>query len=100
MILIANVTVVLMLILLFRFMENLQTEVLELEFNEFARGMQTITEEEFAHILLRYTILSKEEHQEYIQRLRERIPHSKVKLVKWRHWETAFVIRFLAARGG
>ena len=60
------------------FMENLQTEVLELEFNEFAKGMPTITEEEFAYILLRYTILSKDEHREYIQRLRERIPHSKV----------------------
>lgn len=59
-------------------MENLQTEVLELEFNEFARGMPTITEEEFAKVLLRYTILSKEEHEEYLSRLRQRIPHAMV----------------------
>ena len=62
----------------FSFMENLQTEVLELEFNEFAKGMPTITEEEFAYILLRYTILSKDDHCEYIDRLKQRIPHSKV----------------------
>ena len=62
----------------FSFMENLQTEVLELEFNEFAKGMPTITEEEFAYILLRYTILSKDDHREYIDRLKQRIPHSKV----------------------
>ena len=38
-----------------KFMENLQTEVLELEFNEFSRGFETISEEDFARILLRYT---------------------------------------------
>jgi len=57
-----------------RFMDNLQTEVLELEYNEFSRGMQSISEEEFAKILLRYTILSDEEHEEYLQRLKERVP--------------------------
>ncbi len=61
-------------------MENIQTEMLELEFNEFARGMPTITEEEFANVLLRYTILSKDDQNEYIKRLRERIPHVKVNL--------------------
>ena len=60
-------------------MENLQCEVLELEFNEFSRGMATITEEEFAHILLRYTILTHEEKEEYMERLRQRIPESKVR---------------------
>ena len=69
-------------------MENLQTEVLELEFNEFAKGMPTITEEEFAYILLRYTILSKDEHREYIQRLIERIPHSKVKITSRKQFWT------------
>ena len=59
-------------------MENLQIEVLELEFNEFSRGMPTITEEEFAHILLHYTILTPEETEEYLERLRQRIPESKV----------------------
>ena len=36
-------------------MNNLQSEVMELEFNEFARGKWRITELEFAEMLLRYT---------------------------------------------
>uniref|UniRef100_A0A6I8P9Y7 Mitochondrial calcium uptake family member 3 n=1 Tax=Ornithorhynchus anatinus TaxID=9258 RepID=A0A6I8P9Y7_ORNAN len=39
----------------YRFMDNLQTEVLEIEFLSYSRGMNTISEEDFAHILLRYT---------------------------------------------
>lgn len=38
-------------------MENLQTEVLELEFLEFSKGLNTISELDFAKILLRYTQL-------------------------------------------
>ena len=38
-------------------MENLQTEVLEMEFQEFAKGANTINEIDFARILLRYTHL-------------------------------------------
>ena len=56
-------------------MDNLQTEVLELEFLEFSHGMPVITEEEFARVLLRYTMLKKEAHDKYLQRLRHRIPH-------------------------
>lgn len=63
-----------------RFMDNLQTEVLELEFLEFSHGMPTIKEEEFARILLRYTILTKEEHEKYLERLRKRITHEQVSL--------------------
>jgi len=57
-----------------KFMENLQTEVLELEFQEFSRGFETISEEDFAKILLRYTHLHASDYDVYIQRLRERIP--------------------------
>ena len=59
-------------------MDNLQTEVLELEFSEFSRGMKTITEAEFAQILLRYTILTAEEHEEYLQRLNSRVTEIQV----------------------
>lgn len=38
-------------------MDNLQTEVLELEFYEFSKGNIAITEVDFAKILLRYTYL-------------------------------------------
>lgn len=41
----------------FSFMENLQTEVLEMEFQQFAKGGDTISEMDFAKILLRYTHL-------------------------------------------
>lgn len=45
------------LFLLLSFMENLQTEVLEMEFQQFAKGGDTISEMDFAKILLRYTHL-------------------------------------------
>ncbi|CAF3704603.1 unnamed protein product [Adineta steineri] len=38
-----------------RFMENLQLEVLEIEFNEFSHGFKTISDLDFTEILLRYT---------------------------------------------
>lgn len=44
-----------------KFMENLQTEVLELEFSEFSKGLPTISETDFAKILLRYTYLDTDE---------------------------------------
>ena len=44
-----------------RFMENLQSEVLELEFHEFSKGHKTISEVDFAKILLRYTYLDTDE---------------------------------------
>ncbi|XP_030836421.1 calcium uptake protein 3, mitochondrial isoform X4 [Strongylocentrotus purpuratus] len=60
------------------FMDNLQTEVLELEFYEFSRGMPSIGEAEFANILLRYTHLEDAELEEYVQRVRERMPEEKM----------------------
>lgn len=44
-----------------KFMENLQSEVLELEFHEFSKGHSTISEVDFAKILLRYTYLDTDE---------------------------------------
>ncbi|CAF4634784.1 unnamed protein product [Rotaria socialis] len=38
-----------------RFMENFQTELLEIEFTEFSHGFKTISDLDFAEILLRYT---------------------------------------------
>ncbi|XP_067612705.1 calcium uptake protein 3, mitochondrial isoform X6 [Eurosta solidaginis] len=56
-----------------KFMDNLQTEVLELEFNEFSKGNVAITENDFAKILLRYTYLNTEEYDAYLERLMDRI---------------------------
>lgn len=56
-----------------RFMQNLQMEVLELEFSEFSKGLPTISEVDFAKILLRYTYLDTDEYDMYLDRLLDRI---------------------------
>ncbi|CAN7989461.1 unnamed protein product, partial [Ixodes hexagonus] len=61
----------------FRFMDNLQTEVLELEFTEFSRGMPTISEVDFARILLRYTYIHSANYEAYVERVEDRIPEEK-----------------------
>ncbi|XP_041359706.1 calcium uptake protein 3, mitochondrial-like isoform X2 [Gigantopelta aegis] len=61
----------------YRFMSNLQSEVIELEFLEFSRGMHTISEVDFARILLRYTLLDCSEIEESLQRVRDRMPEEK-----------------------
>lgn len=58
-------------------MDNLQTEVLELEFNEFAKGNPVITELDFAKILLRYTYLNTDEYEKFLDRLLDRIKHQR-----------------------
>lgn len=55
-----------------KFMRNLQTEVLELEFHEFSKGQQKISEVDFAKILLRYTYLDTDEYDSYLDRLLDR----------------------------
>ncbi|XP_074033033.1 calcium uptake protein 3, mitochondrial [Leptinotarsa decemlineata] len=59
------------------FMKHLQREVLELEFNEFSRGLMTISEVDFAKILLRYTYLGTAEYDKYINRLMENLKDTK-----------------------
>ncbi|XP_029408437.2 calcium uptake protein 3, mitochondrial isoform X5 [Bactrocera dorsalis] len=61
----------------YKFMDNLQTEVLELEFNEFSKGNVAITENDFAKILLRYTYLNTEEYDAYLERLMDRIKEER-----------------------
>ena len=72
------------------FMENLQTEVLYMEFGEFSKGAATISELDFARILLRcldiipcshlpctlfrYTFLNSEDYDAILERLCERLP--------------------------
>ncbi|XP_055314014.1 calcium uptake protein 3, mitochondrial isoform X2 [Sitodiplosis mosellana] len=61
----------------YKFMDNLQTEVLELEFYEFSKGNIAITEVDFAKILLRYTYLDTDEYDMYLDRLLDRVKHEK-----------------------
>ena len=59
------------------FMNNLQTEVIQIEFAEFSKGAPTITELDFARILLRYTFLNSEDYDNILERLQERIQEEK-----------------------
>ncbi|XP_058241093.1 calcium uptake protein 3, mitochondrial isoform X4 [Hemibagrus wyckioides] len=59
----------------YRFMDNLQTEVLEIEFLTYSKGMITISEEDFARILLRYT--NVEDIRSYLENVRQSIPDEK-----------------------
>ncbi|XP_032184848.1 calcium uptake protein 3, mitochondrial isoform X2 [Mustela erminea] len=59
----------------YRFMDNLQTEVLEIEFLSYSNGMNTISEEDFAHILLRYT--NVENTAVFLENVRYSIPEEK-----------------------
>ena len=55
------------------FMNNLQAEVLHMEFGEFSKGSATISELDFARILLRYTFLNSEDYDNILERLVERL---------------------------
>ncbi|XP_036407493.1 calcium uptake protein 3, mitochondrial isoform X2 [Megalops cyprinoides] len=59
----------------YKFMDNLQTEVLEIEFLAYSKGMTTISEEDFARILLRYT--NVENIGSYLENVRQSIPDEK-----------------------
>ncbi|XP_042349641.1 calcium uptake protein 3, mitochondrial-like [Plectropomus leopardus] len=59
----------------YQFMDNLQTEMLEIEFLSFSKGLPTISEEDFARILLRYTNL--DDVSEYLENVRHCIPDEK-----------------------
>lgn len=56
-----------------KFMKNLQTEILEVEFNEFAKGLNKISELEFAEILLRYTEFDESKKAEKLSNLESEI---------------------------
>ncbi|KAJ8416504.1 hypothetical protein AAFF_G00357920 [Aldrovandia affinis] len=59
----------------YRFMDNLQTEVLEIEFLTYSNGMTTISEEDFARILLRFT--NVDNIASYLENVRQSIPDEK-----------------------
>jgi len=49
-----------------------------MEFQQYAKGLTTISEEDFASILLRYTNLSEVSIDEYLERVRNRIIDAQV----------------------
>lgn len=61
-------------------MDNLQTEMLEIEFLSYSKGMPTISEEDFARTLLRYTDV--ENISGYLDNVRQSIPDEKVDYIR------------------
>ncbi|XP_070818674.1 calcium uptake protein 3, mitochondrial-like isoform X2 [Chaetodon trifascialis] len=59
----------------YKFMDNLQTEMLEIEFLSFSKGLPTISEEDFAQILLRYT--NVDDVSTYLENVRHSMPDEK-----------------------
>ncbi|XP_051866028.1 calcium uptake protein 3, mitochondrial isoform X1 [Pristis pectinata] len=59
----------------YKFMDNIQTEILETEFLSYSKGMTTISEEDFARTLLRYTNVDNTGN--YLESVRQRIPDEK-----------------------
>lgn len=54
-----------------KFSNDLQREILEIEFNEFSKGMNKISSIEFSEIVLRYTKFSQEKKSKILQRLNQ-----------------------------
>ncbi|CAH8515980.1 unnamed protein product [Schistosoma turkestanicum] len=52
-----------------KFVQNFQTEALEVEFQQYSSGKSTISSVDFARILLRYTTVSTSEYDSFISRL-------------------------------
>ncbi|TNN51857.1 Calcium uptake protein 3, mitochondrial [Liparis tanakae] len=59
----------------YEFMDNLQTEMLEIEFLSYCKGLPTISEEDFARILLRFT--NVDDVTEYLENVRHGLPDEK-----------------------
>uniref|UniRef100_A0A8R1HQY7 EF-hand domain-containing protein n=1 Tax=Caenorhabditis japonica TaxID=281687 RepID=A0A8R1HQY7_CAEJA len=55
-----------------QFYENLQEELMEIEFYEFARGKNNISPVDFARLILRYSIVNLDDYHKYLQRVQER----------------------------
>ncbi|XP_065073845.1 calcium uptake protein 3, mitochondrial-like [Ochlerotatus camptorhynchus] len=53
----------------YQFMKHLQQEVLQIEFERYAKGRDYISDEEFAFILLNYTHLKPHQYGEYLKRI-------------------------------
>ena len=54
-----------------RFMENFQTEVLEIEFTEFSHGFKTISDLDFAELLLRYTDFDRDTKKTILKKVKK-----------------------------
>jgi len=72
----------------FTFMDNLQTEILELEFLTYSKGMNFISEEDFARILLRFT--DSRDTEDSIERLRTKMQSSNSQGISFEEFRSFF----------
>ena len=61
-----------------RFMDNLQTEVLEIEFMEFSHGFKTISDLDFTELLLRYTDFDRNTKKSIVRRVKKMTSETNV----------------------
>lgn len=61
-------------------MDNLQTEVLEIEFTEFSHGFKTISDLDFAEILLRYTDFDRDTKKSILRRVKKTATEASVSI--------------------
>jgi hypothetical protein len=59
-------------------MENFQTEILEIEFTEFSHGFKTISDLDFAEILLRYADFDRETKKSILKKVKKTIDQPTV----------------------
>ncbi|CAD5219489.1 unnamed protein product [Bursaphelenchus xylophilus] len=55
------------------FYNNLQRELIEIEFSEFARGKNEIAAVDFAKLVLRYSLVSEAKYEEHLRRVANRV---------------------------
>ncbi|KAI6214590.1 EF-hand domain-containing protein [Aphelenchoides besseyi] len=60
------------------FYNNLQAELIEIEFNEFARGKNEISAVDFARLVFRYTTLQSSDQLAYIKRITKALTEDEV----------------------
>jgi hypothetical protein len=51
-------------------MQNLQTEILEIEYSEFSHGFQAISDLDFTETLLRYTNFDRETKKSILKKVK------------------------------
>lgn len=56
------------------FLASFQREVLQAEFNEYSRGLDKVTEKDFAQILMRYADLHEAEKEAFVDRMLDKLP--------------------------
>ena len=74
-------------------MDNLQTEVLEIEFTEFSHGFKTISDLDFAEILLRYTDFDRETKKLILRRVKKTATEANVKSMRISSKRFSFLIK-------